>query len=90
MEPAAPLTRWIAVNPYYSSRRLGTCPTEALAWAAVNALTDTQRQKYDSPTGQGRLDVLMEYQFNRIVGMLQASDTEDDAEDIIYHVLGRN
>ena len=80
-------TFWVAVNPYYSSRKLGTYPTEALAWAAVNRLTEAQHQKYVAPGGRGQLTVMTTSQFNKIVGMLQASADEDEAEEIIYWVL---
>jgi len=85
--PETPLL-WIAVNPYYAGHEVGRYATEALGWAAVKALTDKQRHKYEHVGG--RLDVMTVLQYSEIVGRLQAMDDDDDAEDIIYHVLGRN
>ena len=88
--PTPPPPRWVAVNPYYA-RKLGVYATEALAWAAIDALTEKQRRKYVCPfNGEGRLDVMTEQQFNEIVGRLQAMDDDQEAEEIIYWVLGRN
>ena len=86
-----PSPRWVAVNPYYAGRKLGVYATEALAWATIAALTEKQRQKYVSPfEGEGKLDVMTESQFNELVGRLQAMDDDQEAEEIIYWVLGRN
>ncbi len=88
MEATNDTPHWVAVNPYYAGQVLGRYATEALGWAAVKALTDKQRLKYER--WGGRLDVMKIDEYSAIVGRLQAMGDDEDAEDIIYHVLGRN